>query len=211
MRTSNRSTWGFVRLAGLVVSAGLALAACGSGAPASVAPAATPTPTPDPHLAMPATADQVFSALGRSGLRINANNAALGAPGAALIKKINATYEDMPLLVTEFRSAKALRDTTGWDSATPPRQGDPPYAFVGGNILVEWGSASGVRLGTPDPRRQEQAEKLAAILDPLLWPLEQRSIGPVPVRTPAAAAAASPAPSGAPAPSPSSPPASAKP
>jgi hypothetical protein len=53
-------------------------------------------------------------------------------------------------------------------------------------------------IATPDATRQKEAVDLIAIVDPLLWPLEQRSVVPIPTKT------AAPPPSVAP-PSPSTP------
>jgi hypothetical protein len=189
---------------GALVLTGLlavSVAACGPAVAPSVEPTARPTPviTPDPHLTEPVTADEIFVAIGPIDLPFVANNASPGREGDPMVKRINADLGNWPLIITEFRSSAALRAATGWDASRPPVQGDPPFAFVGLNILVEFGPSTGVRLDAPDPARQEQAKLLVAILDPLLWPLEQRSVVPVPTRTPvpaspAASAAASPAP-----------------
>ena len=46
--------------------------------------------------------------------------------------------------------------------------------------------------------REQQAKDLIALIDPLLWPLEQRAIDPVPTKSATPAASAEPAASGAP-------------
>ncbi len=62
------------------------------------------------------------------------------------------------------------------------------------NILVEFGPVTGVP-AAPDATREQQAKDLIALIDPLLWPLEQRAIDPVPTKTatPAAEPAGRPA------------------
>lgn len=192
--------------AGLAVSSAL-LVGCGSATPSDAPPSAPPTPviTPDPHLSEPATADQLFTAIRSGGLPLSVNNATAGDPSSPLVKRINAQIGNWPLIITEYRSSAALRDVRKWDASKPPVQGDPPYAFVGLNLLIEFGPITGP-LASPDQTRREQAERLAALIDPLLWPLEQRSVVPIATRTPVAASptapsaavAASPAASAAP-------------
>jgi hypothetical protein len=155
----------------------------------------TPVITPDPHLSEPATADELFTAIRSGGLPLSVNNATAGDATSPLIKRINAQIGNWPLIISEYRSSAALRAVTKWDAAQAPVQGDPPFAFVGLNLLVEFGPITGP-LANPDAMRREQAEKLIALIDPLLWPLEQRSVVAIPTRT---AAVASPAPSAIPA------------
>jgi hypothetical protein len=69
------------------------------------------------------------------------------------------------------------------------------------NILISFGPVTGMPTA-PDSERQEQAQTLIALVDPLLWPIEQRSKAPIPTKTaPPAATPAPPsaAPSAAPA------------
>jgi hypothetical protein len=183
MRVSNHAAR---RLLGLAIAATLVVA-CGSAVPSSLAPSVRPTPmiTPDPHLTEPATADEVFTAIRSGGLPLAINNATAGDLNSPLVKRINADIANWPLVITEFRSSTALRDAVGWDAAVPPAQGDPPYAFVGLNILVEFGPVTGP-LATPDAPRRDQAKRLIALIDPLLWPLEQRSVVVIATRTPTA-------------------------
>jgi predicted small lipoprotein YifL len=203
MRSSNHSARGIRTLLVLVVVAGLA--ACGNAVPSS-APSATPRPTPvitpDPHLTEPATADAIFGAIRVGQLPLAVNNATAGDPNSPVVKRINADIGNWPLIITQFRTSELLRETMKWDPAKPPAQGNAPYTFVGLNIVIEFGPTTGV-LATPDASRQEQAERLVALVDPLLWPLEQRSVAPLPTKTaaatsgdpsPATAAAASPKP-----------------
>jgi hypothetical protein len=198
MRGSNQRARSALALA-LVVALSLIAAACGSAAPPSAAaPTSDPTPviTPDPHLTEPATADQIFNAIRYGKLPLSVNNATAGGPDAPIIKQINAQIANWPLIITEYRSSAALRKILKWDAKAGPKQGDPPYAWVGMNILIAFGPVTG-KPTKPDAARQEQAKALIALVDPLLWPIEQKSTAPVPTKTappaspPAPAAAAS--------------------
>jgi hypothetical protein len=187
-----------------VVAACGAEATSGSAAPATDAPA--PVVTPDPHLTEPATAEQVFNAIRRGDLpQLSITNAIAGGPNDALIRRFNAQVANWPLTISEYRSSAALREQLAWDPAPGPRQGEAPYTWVGLNIVVAFGPVTG-RPTAPDDARQQQAEDIVALIDPLLWPLEQRSVTPIPTKT-GGSTAASPAPA-APA---SAPPASAQP
>jgi hypothetical protein len=174
---------------------------CGSPPAAPSSPSLRPTPvvTPDPHLTEPATADQIFGAIRVGDLPLLVNNATGGDPASPIAKKINAAIGDWPLVISEYRTSALLRSTTNWNPATPPVQGDPPFSFVGLNILVEFGPANSP-LAAPSATRQEQAKGLLALIEPLLWPIEQRSIVPVPTRSavpssvPSGAASANPSP-----------------
>ena len=190
MRVSNHPGW--LAAIGLAVMA--VVAACGSTPPSSPPPTAAPTPviTPDPHLSEPATADQVFDAIRRGHLPLSVNNATSGTPNSPVVKKINAALDNWPLIITEFRTSAALRTVVKWDPTKPPVQGNAPYAFVGLNILIEFGPVTGL-IATPDATRQKEAVDLIAVVDPLLWPLEQRSVVPIPTKT--ATPPASPSPS----------------
>jgi hypothetical protein len=203
MRGSNHRVRGALAFAMLIALSSTA-AACGSSAPPSVAPptvAPTPVITPDPHLTEPATADQIFNAIRVGKLPLSVNNASAGAPGAPIIKQINAQIANWPLIITEYRSAQVLRDALKWDPTAGPKQGDPPYSWVAMNILIAFGPVTG-KPTTPDADRQAQAQALIALVDPLVWPIEQKSMAPVPTKTapPAPTApppAASPAPASA--------------
>jgi hypothetical protein len=189
MRVSNHR----VRAGVTLLTAALALAGCSttppSAAPATVRP--TAAITPDPHLTEPVTADQIFTAIRVGDLPLSVNNATSGDPTSPIVKRINADIGNWPLVISEFRTGAALREALGWDPAVPPQQGDPPYSFVAMNVLVQFGPVTGP-LAAPDERRTNQAEILIGLLDPLLWPIEQRSVVPIPTK----AAEASPAPSG---------------
>jgi len=184
MRVSNHRAR---RVLALALAAGLTAtaAACGSpsaaGSPAPATAAPTPAATPDPHLTEPATADQVFNGIRRGGLPLSVNNATTGGPNSPLIKQINAQVANWPLIISEYRSASQLRELLAWDPGAGPRQGDAPYAWVGMNIVVTFGPTTG-KLAAPDAMRQDQAKTLVALIDPLLWPLEQRSLTPIPTK-----------------------------
>lgn len=191
MRGSNQ----VARLAlGLAIASALVVG-CGSAVPSTAAPSARPAPviTPDPHLTEPATADEIFVAIRSGSLPLSVNNATAGTPNEPLVKRINAHVANWPLVISEFRSSAALREAIDWDPTLPPAQGDPPYAFVGLNILVEFGPVTGP-LATPDSARREQAEQVIDLIDPLLWPLEQRAVVAIATRTPTAPPSASAAP-----------------
>jgi hypothetical protein len=197
MRGSNQRARGTLVLASLFVLSAI-LAACGGTPPASVAPpTAQPTPviTPDPHLAEPVTADQIFTAIRVAKLPLSVNNATAGLPGAPIIKQINAQVANWPLVITQYRSSQVLRDALKWNPTVGPKQGDPPYAWVAMNILISFGPVTG-KPTAPDADRQKQAQTLIALVDPLLWPIEQKSMAPVPTKT--APPPASPPPSAAP-------------
>jgi len=173
------------------------LTACAASAPPPTpAPTVAPTPviTPDPHLTDPATADDVVRAIGSSGLPLTLTNAIGGEASSPFIKRINGALGDWPLVVTQYKDSAGLRAAIKWDPTKPPADGSAPYVFVGLNILISFGPTSGKPVA-PDPARQAEAQSLAAALDPLLWPLEQRSITPILTRT---APTATPPPSAAP-------------
>jgi hypothetical protein len=75
-----------------------------------------------------------------------------------------------------------LRGALKWDPAARPKQGDPPYSWVAMNILISFGPVTGTPTA-PDAERQEQAQALIALVDPLIWPIEQRSMAPIPTKT----------------------------
>jgi hypothetical protein len=201
MRVSNHRARGNLALAS-VLSLSAILAACGSNQPAaSIAAASTtaPTPviTPDPHLTDPATADQIFNAIRGGDLALSVNNATAGTANAPLIKQINAQIANWPLIISEYRTAALLRKQLGWP-ASGVKQGDPPFTWVGMNIVVTFGPTTGTPVA-PDPTRQQQAKDVVALIDPLLWPLEQRALTPIATKTPPPAATAPPPASAGPA------------
>jgi hypothetical protein len=182
----------------------LIVAACGSNT-ASPSPTPPPTPviTPDPHLTEPASVDEVYVALQRAGLDITANTASSG-PGGEPVKRISATFEGWPLILSQYSSSAALRSSAGFDPARAVRQGDPPITLAGLNILVQFGPTTSNTAvpQPPDAARRAAALEIVTILDPLLGPLGQVSAEPLPLpggappsAPPSASPAVSPSPS----------------
>lgn len=174
------------------------VAACGATAAPSPSPTVRPTPviTPDPHLDPPASVDEVFRLLQRAGIRITPNTASAGAGGEP-VKRINATYAEWPLVLTEFSTPEALVAAASFDPSTPPAVGDPAYVLIGMNIQIEFGPHTTNQRTPAAPSEQQQAAAVAlvAALDPLIGPLTQRSVAPIalPTGSPAPSAVASPA------------------
>jgi hypothetical protein len=176
----------------MVVVAALVAAACSGGAPpaASQTPAPTPVITPDPHLAAPASVDDVFRLLGSAGLRITPNTAS-GGENEEPVKRINATYASWPLVLTEFTTPAALQSVGRFDPATPPAGDDAPYILAGMNVMIEFGpEVRRVPEAATDAAKREAFLALVEALDPLLGPLAQRSVVPVPLPAGTAAPAA---------------------
>jgi hypothetical protein len=176
----------------------LLAAACGAtpAAPsASVAPA--PVVTPNPHLADPATAQEVFTGLGRAGLKISPNTAMVGAAGTGIVTRTNATYLGWPLDVTEYRTSADLAKAADWKKGEPPGRGEPPVALAGYNILVTWGPReSRADPPAPDDLQAEGLDALVAALDHLLSPIRVRAN--VALQVAVATASTEPGPSAAP-------------
>jgi hypothetical protein len=125
------------------------------------------------------------------------NNASAGRNGEP-VKAINFTYDGWPLVISQFSSSAALRKSTEFDPSKQPRHGDATYKVAGLNILIEYGP--GIRTAQdppPDPRFRSAAMRLVDVLDPLLGPLQQASLNPLPLPSP------SPSPTLAPSPTPS--------
>jgi hypothetical protein len=189
MRSSNRGLRAVTALAAIVLVAG-----CGS-APASPTASAPTTPlvTPDPHLTAPARVDDVFRLVGAAGLKIIPNNASetKGDP----VKRITATYNDWPLVLTEFSSASALRNVGKFDTSERPRRGEAPYIVAGLNILIEYGprNTNDPAPVPADPAHQQALMALIAALHPLLGPLAQRSVQTIALPGPASTPVPSPA------------------
>ncbi len=139
----------------------------------------------------------IFTALNSAGLKVVANTASKG-PSGIPSKIINATYAGWPLILSEFASHAQLLQATKFDPADKNRIGDPPYSIVGLNILIEFGPRSGKSgITPPDAPFVQAAQKIVAVLDPLLGPLQQRSAAPLrlPVATPPPTSSPSPSPS----------------
>lgn len=195
--TRRGSTRTATATAAAILAAAL-LAACGPGPTPTPRPSPppSPTPTPNPHLTEPASADAVFRALTVAGLRIVPNNAVTGGTGEEPRLRINATYANWPLVIHEYSSSAALRAKARFRPGDRPTIGEAPFNLVGLNILVEFGPhAKNRNEPPPDPTFRQAAEALIAILDPLLGPLAQMSIEPLPLPT----LTPSPPPSGSPA------------
>ncbi len=197
MRHSNQTVWGRWPTIPFVGLFAFALTACGSGVPASVEPAVAPTPvvTPDPHLREPVTADEMYIRIGKGGLKINAVNANLGQGNPDIGKVINADIGGWPVRITQFKSTAVRKRILDWTPGQPPGGDEAPYAFAGLNILITFGPISARAPTAPEPTRVQAATALVAILDPLLWPLDQRSVVAIPSRTPVPVATPVPSPS----------------
>ena len=186
MRHSNH-TGGGRRLPAVAVGvAVLILAGCGASANGSVPPSAAPTPvvTPDPHLKEPVTADQIYTILAGAKLQVIANSANLGRGNPLIVKQINASIASWPMRITQYRSAADMTKALGWKPGQAPGGNEAPYAFAGLNVLIQVGPITQRPPATPDAMRQQSAAAVVAILDPLLWPLRQRSVVAIPSRTP---------------------------
>jgi hypothetical protein len=182
MRRSNRRA----TVAAVVLAAGF-IAACGPPAPASLPATPVPTPviTPNPQMSEPASVDEVLKKLAKAGLRITANTASVGTDGVT-VKRINATYADWPLVLTQYTSSATLNVAARFDLGKPPRQGESPYMIAGLNILAEFGphSTNDKTPAPPDATKRDAAIALMNALHPLVGPLRQRSTQALPLPTP---------------------------
>jgi hypothetical protein len=149
--------------------------------------------------------DDVFRLLGSAGIHVVPLTASVGTSGEP-VKRIAATYVDWPLVLSQYSTAEALRRVAPFDPRTKPKRGEAPYNFAGLNILIEYGPRT-----TNDPlpiaadaTRQAALVALVNALDPLLSPLSQRSVVPVPLPHPAPlpSPSATPTPSASPSPAP---------
>ncbi len=190
------------RIAAVLVALGVFVTACGGGSasapPVSATPVPTPASTPIAPLTAPVKADAIYQAMVRAGLRIAPNNASTGGPGHEPVKRINATYAGWPLAISQFATADSLLAATNWKAGASPASGEPPIAFLGMNILVQWGPTTGSSPAKPDDRQLAAAAALHAALDPLVSPLAARTIVPVPGVVPAATPAPTPEPTAKP-------------
>jgi hypothetical protein len=197
MRTSNRGR----RLVTAAFGLALTLSACGASG-ATPPPTSQPAPvvTPDPHLKEPVAADDLYRLIATAGIRITPLTASKGADGEP-VKRIIGTYDDWPIALSEYSSNGKLKTETKFDPHDPPGQGEAPYIIEGLNILIEFGPRiTNNRSPAPPPSDKRQAMlALVAVLDPLLGPLQQRSVVPIPLSvaqsSPASAAAPTPKPS----------------
>lgn len=178
------------RLAAAALVAISLLAACGPSAspsPSAAVASPRPTPTPDAHLADPADGAEVYRLLNRAGLALVGTNARTGKEP---LKTYNATYAGWPLSLLEYSSATNRAKVVPFREGTAPGKSQPPYTFAGQNIVVLWGPIEqGVRQPAPEAARVEAATKLAAALDGIVGPLQERSTSRVSPLTPIAAPA----------------------
>jgi hypothetical protein len=172
----------------------LVVVGCGPAAAGSAPPTPLPTPvvTPDPHLTAPVTADDIFKDFGKGGLKISSINANLGMGNPAIVKQINANLGGWPLRITQYESASVMTKALDWPPGQHPGANETPYSFAALNILVQFGPMSTNPPTTPDASRQKDAAAIVALLDPLLWPIAQRSVVAIPSRTPTPAATPAP-------------------
>jgi hypothetical protein len=147
-------------------------------------------------LTEPASVDDVLRKLAKAGLRITANTASIGTDGVT-VKRINATYADWPLVLTEYISSNALQVAARFDLGKPPRQGESPYMVAGLNILAEYGphSTNNKAPSPPEADKRDAAIILMNALHPLIGPLRQRSTEALPLPTPVATPTPVPTPS----------------
>jgi len=177
------------------------LGACGtapSPTPQPI-PVVTPSPRPDPHLSDPTTGNLVYSALIAAGLRVVGNAAITSVGGAEPRRRINATFDSWPLIIEEYSTSKALAAATKITPTSTPRPGDPPFAFAGLNIRIEFGPTTEDKIPTnvTEPTATA-ASDLAAALETIIGPIRQVAVAPVSLPT-LAAPAASASPEAAPA------------
>ena len=168
----------------------LIVAGCGSSTVGSPSPSVAPTPavTPDPHLTDPVADDDIYRAFAKGGVVITPINANLGQGNPDIVKQINANLGGWPLRITQYKSGVVMRKALDWTPGQPPGGDEAPYAIAGLNILIQFGPISARAPSAPDAGRQQAAASIVAVLDPLLWPLAQRSVMAIPSRTPIPAA-----------------------
>jgi hypothetical protein len=179
-------------LAALTVAVAAVATGCG-GANGTAPPSslATPSPTPDPHLTGNVTADQMYGILITSKLGLTANNANLGHGNPNIVKQINGVIGGWPVRITEYRSAAVMQKALGWKDGVAPGSDEAPYAWAAMNVLIQFGPISAKAPATPDGARQATAASIVALLDPLMWPIQQHSVVAIPARTPEPTAAPS--------------------
>jgi hypothetical protein len=194
MRTSNRG----IPFAHAAVALALVVAsACGGpGAPPTPTAPAGPVITPDPHLSEPVSVDAIYRMLGSAGIRITPHTASKGPHGEP-IKRIVGTYRDWPIVLSQYSSHAKLRTEAKFDAKVPPGRGEAPYIVEGLNILIEFGprNTNDASPAPPPDDKQKAMMALVDVLDPLLGPLSQRSVVPLPIGGPAEAENEAPSPS----------------
>ena len=133
----------------------------------------------------PAHADDVYLALLADDIAIAPINADTGVGGRDPVKRIHATYDGWPLAISEYKSAKTLASATHWAAGAKPGRGEAPIAFIGLNILVQWGPiATTTAPKTPVGPKLASAGRLRDALARLVGPLSERTIVPLPPTTP---------------------------
>jgi hypothetical protein len=195
MRTSNRG----IPFARAAVALALVVASACGGATATPEPAGSSGPviTPDPHLSEPVSIDALYRMLGSAGIRITPNTASKGPHGEP-VKRIVGTYRDWPIVLSQYSSHAKLTAEANFDVKVPPGRGEAPYIIGGLNILIEFGPriTNDASPAPPPDDKQKAMMALVNFLDPLVGPLSQRSVVPLPISGPAEAGnkAASPSP-----------------
>jgi hypothetical protein len=180
MRTSNRGARVSTTAAALALV--VALAACGGSTGTPPPSSAGPIVTPDPHLAEPVSVDALYRMLGAAGIHITPNTASTG-PNGEPVKRIVGTYRDWPLVLTQYTTHQALKTQAKFDAKVPPGRGEAPYIVEGLNILIEFGPRiTNDRSPAPPPDDKRDAMiALVGVLNPLLGPLGQRTVVPLPI------------------------------
>ncbi len=118
-----------------------------------------------------------------------------------MVKRLHLTYDAWPLVLTQYTSAKTLVSESGFNPKAKPVLGNPPFALAGLNILIEYGSSTqNGPPAAPSAQFVSAFQQLVQIVDPLIGPLQQRSVTAVvlPTPTPAPSASALPHPSASP-------------
>jgi hypothetical protein len=193
MRTSNRGPQ--VAAAAIALALSVVVSACGGqSTTASQGASGGPVVTPDPHLAEPVSVDALYRMLGAAGIHITPNTASKG-PNGEPIKRIVGTYHDWPIVLSQYSTSAVLRSKAKFDPKVPPVRGEAPYIVEGLNILVEFGPRITNDQSPPPPPDDKRAAMIALVdvLEPLLGPLSQRSVVPLPLKGPAASPTPAPA------------------
>ena len=174
----------------------LVVGACGSSTPPSASPTVEPTPaiTPDPHLREPVTAEAIYAVLYKAKIGLQCPNATLGPANSKVVEQINCAANGYPLRIIQYTSSVDMTRSLAWTPGDPPVGDQSPYNWAGLNILIELGPISARAPSAPAADRQALAAAIFATLDPLLWPIAQRSVVAIPGHTAAPSAKPTPAP-----------------
>ena len=139
--------------------------------PATATPAA-----PDPHLTEPATADAVFRALNAAGLKLVAEQRRHRRRARAARQADRRDVRRLAAHHQPVQFGEGAGQGDAWKSGAKPGQGEPPIAFKGLNILVEWGPTTGATAA--EAERRASGPPLAALIEAIdrsLSPLQTRS------------------------------------